>query len=471
MTAIAEPGLAQFPAGFRGRLIGPSDADYDDARSLWNADFDRRPALIARCTSSDDVAIALAEARDRGWEVAVRGGGHSYTGASGVDDGLVIDLTEMRAVDVDPVARRATVGGGATWADFDAATQEHGLASTGGIVSHTGVGGLTLGGGMGWLVREHGLAIDNLVAAEVVTADGRTLRTSAEVYPDLFWALRGGGGNFGVVTSFTFRLHPVGPDVHVGLLFWELGRGARALAMIRDRTPTMPHRTGVLVAAGLTAPPAPFVPEQHHAAVGNALIVAGFGTAEEHAAALAPFRRRCRRCSSSSPRCPTPPCSSCSTTPRPGAPTATTRASTSTSSPTRRSPPSPNTCRGRPRRTRSCPCSCWTASTRRSPTAPPHSAGTAARLGRRRRRRVPDTGGPRGGPAVGAGVVDGAAAPRLQHGRLRQLPLRARRRPGADHVRARDLRPTRPSQGGLRPGERLPSQRQHRTISVTDRPR
>ena len=143
---------------------------------------------------------------------------------------------------------------------------------------------------MGWLVREHGLAIDNLVAAEVVTADGRTLRTSAEEHPDLFWALRGGGGNFGVVTSFTFRLHPVGPDVHVGLLFWELGRGARALAMIRDRIPTMPHRTGVLVAAGLTAPPAPFIPEQHHAAVGNALIVAGFGTAEEHAAALAPFR-------------------------------------------------------------------------------------------------------------------------------------------------------------------------------------
>ena len=129
------------------------------------------------------MAIALAVARVRGWEVAVRGGGHSYTGASGVDDGLVIDLTEMRAVEVDPIARRATVGGGATWADFDAATQEHGLASTGGIVSHTGVGGLTLGGGMGWLVREHGLAIDNLVAAEVVTADGRMLRTSAERAP------------------------------------------------------------------------------------------------------------------------------------------------------------------------------------------------------------------------------------------------------------------------------------------------
>ena len=290
MTSTAEPGLAQFPMGFRGRLIGPSDADYDEARSLWNADFDRRPALIARCTSSDDVAIALAVARDRGWEVAVRGGGHSFTGASGVDDGLVIDLTEMRAVDVDPAACRATVGGGATWAVFDAATQEHGLASTGGIVSHTGVGGLTLGGGMGWLVREHGLAIDNLVAAEVVTANGRTLRTSAEEHADLFWALRGGGGNFGVVTSFTFGLHPVGPDVHVGLLFWELGRGAQALAMVRDGIPAMPERTGVIVAAGLAAPPAPFVPEQHHFTVGIALVVAGFGTAEQHAAALAPFR-------------------------------------------------------------------------------------------------------------------------------------------------------------------------------------
>ena len=290
MTDIAEPGLAEFPMGFRGRVITPSDADYDDARSLWNADFDRHPALIARCTSSRDVAIALAAARDRGWEVAVRGGGHSYTGASGVDDGLVIDLTEMRAVEVDPIARRATVGGGATWAVFDAATQEHGLASTGGLVSHTGVGGLTLGGGMGWLVREHGLAIDNLVAAEVVTADGRILHTSVEEHPDLFWALRGGGGNFGVVTSFTFRLHPVGPQVHFGLLFWELGRGAQALATVRDRIAAMPQRTGVIVAAGLTAPPAPFVPEQHHFTVGNALIVAGFGTAEEHAAALAPFR-------------------------------------------------------------------------------------------------------------------------------------------------------------------------------------
>jgi FAD/FMN-containing dehydrogenase len=290
MTDVAEPGLAEFPVGFRGRVISPADADYDEARSLWNADFDRRPALIARCTSDDDVAIALAAARDRGWEVAVRGGGHSHTGASGVDDGLVIDLAELRGVDVDPVAHRATVGGGATWADFDAATQAHGLASTGGIVSHTGVGGLTLGGGMGWLVREHGLAIDNLVAARVVTADGRLLHTSAEEHPDLFWALRGGGGNFGVVTSFTFRLHPVGPEVHLGLLFWELKRGAQALAMIRDRIPAMPERTGVIVAAGLAAPPVPLIPEQHHLTVGNALIVAGFGTASEHAAALAPFR-------------------------------------------------------------------------------------------------------------------------------------------------------------------------------------
>lgn len=290
MTDIAEPHIAAFPPGFRGRLIDPTDPDYDEARSLWNADFDRRPAVIARCTSSGDVAVALAVARERAWEVAVRGGGHSFTGASGVDDGLVIDLTQMRAVDVDSVARTATVGGGATWADFDAATQQHGLACTGGIVSHTGVGGLTLGGGIGWLVREHGLAVDNLVAAEVVTADGRALHVSTDDHPDLFWALRGGGGNFGVVTSFTFRVHPVGPQVHVGLLFWELGRGAEALALARNLIPAMPERTGVIVGAGLAAPPAPFVPEQHHFTIGNAVIVAGFGTAEEHAAALAPFR-------------------------------------------------------------------------------------------------------------------------------------------------------------------------------------
>ncbi|MGH3098207.1 MAG: FAD-binding oxidoreductase [Streptosporangiales bacterium] len=273
-----------------GELLAPGDPGYDEARSVWNGAFDRRPATIARCRSDADVAAAIALARERDLEIAVRGGGHSFSGASICDGGLMIDLSPMRDVSVDAVARRAVCGGGASWADVDAATQAHGLATTGGIISHTGIGGLTLGGGMGWLTRQFGLTIDNLASARVVTADGRVLRAAEDENAELFWGLRGGGGNFGVVTSFEYRLHEVGPTVHVGLLFWDTDKGVDMLRLCREYLPTLPRESGCFMALGLTAPPLPFVPDQHRGVVGHALLVAGFGSAEEHGRLLEPVR-------------------------------------------------------------------------------------------------------------------------------------------------------------------------------------
>jgi len=290
MTRTVSADLLALRALMRGPVFGPNDAGYNDARAVWNGDIDRRPAVIAQCLSADDVAAALAFARDHALEVSVRGGGHAYSGTAVGDGGMMIHLGVMNGVAVDPQTRRARVGGGATMADIDAATQVHGLAVPGGVISDTGVGGLTLGGGFGWLSRMHGLSIDNLVSAQVVLADGRIVRASESEHPDLFWALRGGGGNFGVVTEFEFRLHPVGPEVHLGLFFWGPPDGAAALRMCREFIPNLPHGAGALVAIGLSAPPAPFVPEQYHLVPGHALIVAGFGTAEEHARTVAPIR-------------------------------------------------------------------------------------------------------------------------------------------------------------------------------------
>lgn len=272
-----------------GAVLGPQDAGYDDARSVWNGAIDRRPAAIMRCAGAADVAAAITFARAQNLEVSVRGGGHHLAGHSVSDGGLMISLAGMSEVSVDASRRRVICGGGATWAQVDAATQVHGLAVPGGIVSHTGIGGLTLGGGIGWLTAKAGLTCDNLVSAEVVTADSRILRVSAGENPDLYWALRGGGGNFGVVTSFEYRLHEVGPLVHVGLFFWGLGDGTAALQRIRDLTDGLPEGMGVMV-AGLNAPPAPFVPEPHRFLPGYALVVVGFGTEEEHREAVEPMR-------------------------------------------------------------------------------------------------------------------------------------------------------------------------------------
>jgi FAD/FMN-containing dehydrogenase len=259
MTA---PTAVQIP-GFRGDLITADHLDYDDARILWNGAVDRRPGLIARCSGTADVAAAVRFARDRDLEIAVRGGGHNVAGTALCDHGIVIDLSAMRAVSVDPVAGTALVQGGALWGDVDHETQAHGLATTGGIVSHTGVGGLGLGGGIGWLMREHGLTVDNLVEAEVVTADGEIVRASADEHPDLFWALRGGGGNFGVVSSFRFALHPLGPTVLAGPVFWAADDTTDVLRFYRDFAANAPDELGTVIRLG-TIPPLPVVDDDLH---------------------------------------------------------------------------------------------------------------------------------------------------------------------------------------------------------------
>jgi hypothetical protein len=250
-------------SGFRGRLITPDHPDYDSARAIWNGAIDRRPRLIARCIGNADVAAAVRFARDHDLEIAIRGGAHNVAGTATCDDGIVIDLSAMRGVRVDPATRRAWVQGGALWGDVDHETQAHGLATTGGIVSHTGVAGLTLGGGIGWLMRKHGLTVDNLLTADVVTADGAILRATDDEHPDLFWALRGGGGNFGVVTSFEFRLHPLGPTVLAGPILWDAGDAGELLRFYRDFIRDAPDELGTVVRFG-TAPPLAVIPADLH---------------------------------------------------------------------------------------------------------------------------------------------------------------------------------------------------------------
>ncbi|HWD81058.1 MAG TPA: FAD-binding oxidoreductase [Kribbella sp.] len=285
MSQLAEMGIDALRSTVEGPVLLPGDEGYDDARRLWNAAIDKRPGVIARCRSAADVSRAVLFARDHELEIAVRGGAHNPGGASTVDDGMMIDLSLMNDVTVDPVAKVARTGGGALLGQLDAAAQEYGLATPAGMVSHTGVGGLTLGGGMGWLTRKHGLSIDNLVSVEIVTADGQIRRASADEHPDLFWAVRGGGGNFGVVTEFEFRLHEQAPMIQFGLAFWDLDRGADVLRLAREVIPKLPDDVNIVVGA-VNAPPAPFVPAEYHFRPGYALIVNGFGAAEEHAAVM-----------------------------------------------------------------------------------------------------------------------------------------------------------------------------------------
>src|SRR6266498_1179417 len=240
MTTIqTEPGLddaafGELAASFRGPLVRPSDPTYDWDRNIWNGSIDRHPALIARCAGVADVMAAVKFARRTGLEVAVRGGGHSFPGQSTCDGGLVIDLGPMKGIRVDPEARTARAQAGVLLGELDHETQAFGLATTGGIVTHTGLAGLTLGGGIGWLMRKDGLTCDNLLAADVVTAEGELVKASPDENADLFWGLRGGGGNFGIVTEFEFRLHPVGPIVVAGPIFWPMEESPRLLRFYRD---------------------------------------------------------------------------------------------------------------------------------------------------------------------------------------------------------------------------------------------
>ena len=292
MSATVMAELTLLSARLAGRVVTAEDADYDAVRAecVFNGDINRRPLAIARCESASDVAGIIRFAREKGHELSVRGGGHGSAGACISDGAIMIDLGPLHDIRVDPAAKTVTCGGGTRWAKLDAATQEHGLAVPGGVVSHTGVAGLTLGGGIGWLTRKAGLTCDNLESAEVVTADGEILRASAQQHPDLFWAIRGGGGNFGVVTEFEFRTCCQGPLVQLALLNYDLEHGAEAYRAARDLIPSLSDDIGVIL-LGWNAPPAPFVPQEYQGAPGYAVALVGHGSAEEHQRATDAIRR------------------------------------------------------------------------------------------------------------------------------------------------------------------------------------
>lgn len=270
-------------------LIRPDDARYDDARTIFNSMIDKHPAVIAQCETPGDVRDALQLAAAHGHEVAVRAGGHSVAGVCLNDGGLVIDVRRMKDIQVDVESRQVRVGAGVTWGEFDRATQEHGLATTGGRVSTTGVAGLTLGGGSGWTERAWGLSCDNLISVDLVTADGREVTASEDEHPDLFWALHGGGGNFGVATSFVFRLHELGPLVTAGLMLWPGDAAAEVARRYRDLAADAPDQLGTALVF-LTGPPEEFVPA--HLQGTTVLGIAGLwvGDVDEGAEAMRPFR-------------------------------------------------------------------------------------------------------------------------------------------------------------------------------------
>ncbi|WP_321898505.1 FAD-binding oxidoreductase [Paraburkholderia heleia] len=263
MSSLSSESIATLKSALRGVALQPGDAAYEEARQIWNAMIERRPALIVRCRGCADVRQAVALARESGLPLAVRGGGHNIAGSALCDGGIVIDLSPMKSVRVEPAARRAYVEPGATLHDFDHEAQAFGLATPLGINSTTGVAGLTLGGGFGWLSRRFGMSVDNLVAADVVTADGNLLRASAKENTDLFWALRGGGGNFGVVTMFEFSLHAVGPEIYGGLVVLPFDAAKEALTHYREAVDAMPEDLSVWSVSRL-APPLPFLPPEVH---------------------------------------------------------------------------------------------------------------------------------------------------------------------------------------------------------------
>jgi hypothetical protein len=290
-TDIAVDGadLRKLSASFKGELVGPGHPTYDEDRRVWNGSIDRFPALIARCSGVADVMAAIRFARSTGLPVAVRGGGHSLPGLSVCDGGIVVDLAPMKGIEVDPVARTAKVRAGALWGELDRETQAVGLATTGGIVSHTGVAGLTLGGGIGWLHRKHGLTIDQLVSARLITAEGELVRASEAENPDLFWGLRGGGGNFGIVTEFEFRLHPVGPIVLAGPIFWPAEKAPALLRFYREWCAGTPDELMTIVIQR-KAPALPSVTRELHGQPVVAVSCCYAGAVEEGEAVVRPLK-------------------------------------------------------------------------------------------------------------------------------------------------------------------------------------
>jgi FAD/FMN-containing dehydrogenase len=287
--SVMPAAVDELATGFGGVIVQPGDAAYDEARMVWNGMFDRHPAVIARCSSAADVVAAVNFARENDMVVAVRGGGHSAAGTSTCDDGLVVDLSGMKSIEVDPAAKTARADAGLTWGEFDAATQEQGLAVTGGRFSTTGIAGLTLGSGSGWLERKCGLTADNLLSVDIVTADGQQLTASESENPELFWGVRGGSGNFGVVTSFTYRLHEVGPLIYGGMLVALPDRAAEVLRFMREYMVDAPEDLGAAVAF-ISAPPEPFVPAEMHFKPVLGMVICWTGEHDEGERVIAPIR-------------------------------------------------------------------------------------------------------------------------------------------------------------------------------------
>ena len=295
MTAIAEgltleeTALAELTAGLRGHVIGRDDETYEQARTVWNGSIDRRPALIARCAGVSDVMSAVKFARKNGLPVAIRSGGHSFPGHSVADDALVIDLSLMKGVRVDPEARTARVQGGVLLGELDRETQAFGLAAPSGIVTHTGVAGLTLGGGIGWIMRKHGLSVDKLRSVDVVTAEGEFVTASADQNDDLFWGMRGAGSNFGIATEFEFELVPLGPEILAGPIFWKMEDSAEVLRFYRDWADDAPDDLMTIV-IHRKAPPLPFVPQELHGEPVVMVVPCWIGDFDEGESFIKPMR-------------------------------------------------------------------------------------------------------------------------------------------------------------------------------------
>lgn len=289
MKGLSEVNIDEFKKQFTGQVILPEDAGYDEVRQIWNAMIDRKPALIVRCTTPEDIVQAIEFGRTQNLLISIRGGGHNIAGNAVCDDGLMIDLSLMKGVEVDPNTRRASVEPGCTLADFDAAAQAWGLATPLGINSTTGVAGLTLGGGFGWLSRKYGMTIDNLLSVEVITADGRQLHASETENADLFWGVRGGGGNFGVITRFEFQLHPVGPNVLSGLIVFPFEQAKSVISQFARFTETMPEALNVWMVTR-KAPPLPFLPENVHGKEMVALALCYAGDPQEGEKLIEPLR-------------------------------------------------------------------------------------------------------------------------------------------------------------------------------------
>ncbi len=288
-TAIDDAAVEDLGSRFRGPLLRGSDPDYDEARKIWNGAIDRRPGLIARCTGVADVIAAVKFARDHELLAAVRGGGHNVAGTALCDDGIVIDLSPMKGIRVDPARSTCRAEPGVLWGELDRETQAFGLATTGGVVTHTGIAGLTLGGGIGWLQRKHGLTIDNLISVDVVTAEGDFLVASEDENADLFWGIRGGGGNFGVVTSFEYRLHPVGPTVLAGPIFFPMEDAPEVIRFYREYIQTVPDEFMSILNLR-RAPAVPFLPEHLHGVPVVAVVVCYAGSVEEGQEVVRPLK-------------------------------------------------------------------------------------------------------------------------------------------------------------------------------------